>query len=568
MKVGPLLLASACVTACSQPQDAAPRLEAAAQPTGARPWLVDVTEECGIDFRHEAGARGEFLLPEIMGSGAALFDADGDGDLDAYLVNGRPDLDVSDRAVTNRLYRQEADGRFVDRTPESGLGDPGYGMGVAVGDVDNDGAPDVYVSNYGLDRLYRNRGDGTFEDVTQSAGVQVDGWSASAVFFDYDRDGHLDIYVTRYVRYEPSKTCQDAAGRLDYCTPQTFSKATDVLLHNEGDGTFEDVSAAAGILAVAGPGLGVVAEDFDDDGWPDVFVANDGAANYLWINGGDGTFREEAVVRGVAYNVGGRAEAGMGVACADFDDNGRYDLFLTHLDTETNTLYLNGGAARGFDDATAVSGVAPPGAAATGFGVAAFDLELDGDLDLAVVNGKVTKGQPHPRSSVGPPWELFAQPKHMLVNGGGGRFSIAGAEVAPFAQRVEVSRGLAVGDVDNDGDIDLLVNSAGSGARLFRNDAPRAGAWLSVRAVDPRQRRDAIGARVTLVAGTQRRSRSISSGFSYLSSSPAVAHFGVAAGVVPQELEVRWPDGSLEWFGVDGLDRSMTVVRGAGRRGA
>ena len=498
------------------------------------PWLVDVTAEVGLDFRHEAGAAGRFLLPEIMGSGVALLDADGDGALDIYFVNGR-----KGDGDTNRFYRQQPDGRFADATAGSGLGDNGYGMGVAVGDIDNDGDPDLYLTNHGPDRLYRNRGDGTFEEITAAAGIEVDGWSASATFFDYDLDGLLDLYVTRYVDDDAGKSCMDRAGRPDYCQPQVFPALTDVLLHNEGGGRFADVSAAAGILGSKGPGLGVVADDFDGDGLPDLFVANDGAANLLWLNRGDGRFDERAVDWGAAYNLAGRPEAGMGIACADFDDNGLPDLFLTHLASETHTLYLNQGPPAGFTDATGQSGMAAPSRGATGFGTAALDLELDGDLDLVVANGRVTRGRPHARSSVPAPWNLFAEPNQVFLNSGKGLFASALAEVAPFVSVVEVSRGLAIGDVDRDGDVDILTSNTGTAARLYRNDAPRAGSWLHVRAVDPRYGRDAIGARVTLVTGATRRMVTIRSGFSYLSSSPPVAYFGIPTGVTAERIEVR-----------------------------
>jgi len=356
----------------------------------------------------------------------------------------------------------------------------------------------------------------------------------------------------------------DATGRADYCQPQVFQAARDVLLHNDGNGHFTDLSARAAILAAAAPGLGVVADDFDDDGWVDVFVANDGAANFLWINKGDGTFREDAVVRGVAYNLAGRAEAGMGVACADFNDDGRPDLFLTHLFGETNTLYLNRGKA-GFEDMTGTSGIAAPSLGMTGFGAVPLDLELDGDLDLIVANGRVTRGAGRAEGNVESPWDVYAERNQVFLNDGSGRFGLAKAETAAFTAPEAVSRGLAVGDIDGDGDPDLLLSNTGSAARVYRNDAPRSGSWLTVAARDPRYRRDAIGARVTLVTGAVRWTRTISRGFSYLTSSPPLAYFNVPSGVVPDELHVRWPDGGEETFAVEGVDRRLTLVRGEGR---
>jgi hypothetical protein len=488
-----------------------------------------------------------------MGGGAALFDCDGDGDLDIYLTNG---------GSPNRLYRQEPGGRFVDATADTGLGDSGYGMGVAIGDVDNDGDPDVYLTNYGPDRLYENRGDGTFVDVTEDAGVRVDGWSSSAVFFDFDRDGYLDLFVARYVRYDARKRCTDSAGRPDYCKPQLFSPTPDVLLHNNGDGTFRDVSETAGIRSAVGPGLGVLAEDLDDDGWPDLYVANDGAANHLWINTHAGSFREDALLSGAAYNLEGRPEAGMGVVAADLDQDLDLDLYVTHLDGESNTLYRNRGLQRGFDDGSGAAGLATASMADTGFGTAAVDMELDGDLDLVVVNGRVTRGKPQAGATSRPPWNEFAEPNRLLLNRGDGRFEPAFA----WAASPEISRGLAVGDVDSDGDLDLLVSNAHGPARLFRNEAPRVGQWLTVRAVDPGLGRLAIGARISLLAGESRMMRTVGRGGSYLSSSDPRAHFGVPEGSKPRSLEVRWPDGTSESFPVGELNQEITVVRGSGGR--
>ena len=532
-------------------------------------WLTEITSESGLDFVHESGATGALHLPEIVGGGIALWDFDNDGDLDVYLVNGNRTLPGGGCAEspTNRLYRQEDDGRFTDVTAESGLGDGGYGMGVAIGDIDNDGLKDVYVSNYGPDRLYRNRGDGTFEDITEAAGIDVDGWSCSVAFFDYDRDGFLDLYVTQYVAYDPRKRCFDRAGRLDYCGPMDSPPVSDVLLHNNGNPAapgFTDVSAKAGLTSTAAAGLGVVCEDLDDDGWPDVYVANDAYPNHLWLNQHDGTFRDAAVVMGAAYNLHGQPEAGMGVLAADLDNDTAPDLFVTHLRIETNTHYRNLGGGAGFADVTGETGLGASSMVFTGFGTAALDIDLDGDLDLVVASGRVNRLDPLPGASVEPPWDLLAEPNLFYLNGGRGRFELLDGPVASFCSPIEITRGLAVGDVDSDGDLDLLITNIHGPARLYRNDAPRRGHWLVVSAIDPRLRRDAIGARITVVSGGRRLVRTIASTSSYLSSCDPRAHFGLGSVDRVDRIEVRWPDGRQEQFRGTEVDRRVRLLRGAG----
>ena len=528
--------------------------------------FVEITDAVGLDFVHDAGASGRYLHPEIMAPGCAFLDYDGDGDLDIYLVQaGRAVTETSGAGAPNRLYRQEADGRFVDVTAASGLGDTGYGMGVAVGDIDNDGLPDVFVTNFGPDRLYRNEGNGHFRDITSGSGITGDHWSASATFCDVDADGLLDLYVTHYVAYDAKRVCRGLDGKPDYCSPQVFPGVSDSLYRNLGNGKFEDISVASRIGSVAMPGLGVVCADWNDDGRVDFFVANDGQANQLWINDGKGKFTEDAFFQGLALNSFGRAEAGMGLAVGDVDADGDLDLFLTHLRDETNTLYLNQGEA-GFVDASAGAGLGAPSLRMTGFGTAFFDLEHDGDVDLVVVNGRVGRFAPLPGATLGPVWSPFGEPNVILLNDGGGRFLDVSSRAGSFSSRVEISRGLAVGDVDGDGDLDLLVAQTQGKARLFRNDAPKVGHWLQVRAMEPSLRRDAYGATVVVLSGGRRYVRVIQPGYSYQSSNDPRVHFGLPGTGEIEEISVRWPDGSWERFAGGKPDRSRVLRRGEGRK--
>jgi len=521
-------------------------------PPGAAPWLLDVTEQVGLDFIYASGATGILHLPEVMGGGVAFIDYDGDGDLDIYLTNAN---------APNSLFRND-DGRFTDATADSGLGDTGHGMGVAVGDHDNDGDSDLYLTNFGDDRLYRND-DGRFVDVTADSGIVAPGWSASAVWCDYDRDGLLDLYVAGYVDYQEDTRCHDSASRPTYCGPLEFPPISDQLFHNLGQGRFRDVSRAAGIDQVRAAGLGVVCEDLNGDGRPDFYVANDAYANQLWLNRGDGTFIDRGVLLGAAFNVHGQPEAGMGVVAADFDNDLRPDLFVTHLAAETNTYYRNLGEGSGFIDATGQVGLAASSMALTGFGAVAFDIELDGDLDLAIGNGRVKRADPRQDSWVAEPWSWFAEPNLFYFNAGGSLFRAAALEAAPFIEAVEITRGLALGDYDADGDQDLLVGNIEGPARLYRNDAPREGHWLVLRLSDPQGNREAIGAVVTVDTGNSRQRRTVTRGNSYMSSGDTALHLGVgpAASV---EVTVEWPDGSLEKFERVEVDGTRELNRGNG----
>lgn len=538
------------------------------------PLFTDVTDIAGLDFVHTPGDLERYFFPSIMGGGCALLDFDRDGLLDIYLVNGNdtpnglPAADGSPEPPVNRLYRQTDGGRLLDVTDSSGLGDPGYGMGVAVGDVNNDGYPDVYITNFGPDRLYLNQKDGTFLDVTETAGIGNVLWSASASFLDYDRDGRLDLYVTNYVDYYAERNCPDPDGRPDFCGPQVFFETADKLFRNvTGDQSasagvrFQDVSRSAGIASRSGAGLGIVCADFDGDTWCDIYVANDRTANLLWINQRDGTFVDEAVLRGAAYDPQGRAQAGMGIALADVNADALPDLYVTHLEGESNALYLS--QQRGlFAESSAAAGLLVPTFPYTGFGTAFLDINHDAALDIVVANGRVKRSA---RSSAGPAWSDYAENNLIFLGEAGGRFAAWASERESFTATPGIWRGLAVGDVDRDGDLDLLVTSIAGQARLSRNDAPKSGGWLAVRAIDPhRGGRDACGAVVTVMAGDARWTRTIQPGFSYLSSSEPVAHFGTGPVERCDLIDVLWPDGTAETFPGGPVNQVRILEQGAG----
>jgi hypothetical protein len=524
------------------------------------PWF----ESVGLDFIHDAGAPSNaYFLPQIIGSGAALFDYDGDGLLDIYLVQNAGPGSKS----TNRLFHQERDHRFTDVSKGSGLDVDGFNMGVAIGDVDNDGRPDVLLTEYGRIRLFANNGDGTFRDVSRQFALDSPQWATSAGFVDYDRDGWLDLVVVNYVDYDPSHVCGSGPG--GYCHPSSFPGSVTRLYHNVGGRTFVDVTVASGLARGPGRGLGVVAADFDGDGWADIFVANDAQANRLWINQKDGKFRDEAAQRGLAYNALGQPQGNMGVAIGELDGSGRFALFVTHLTEETNTLWQQ--QPRGlFQDVTAAAGLAGSRWRGTGFGTVLADFDNDGALDLAVVNGRVSRVKgprdPNVASELDRFWADYAERNQLFAGDGKGSFRDISPLQPAFCGRAAVSRGLAVGDVDNDGGLDLLVTEIAGPARLHRNIAPARGHWLIVRAVDPRWKRDAYGAEITITAGGRVRRGWINPGSSYLSSNDPRAHFGLGVAAHVESIEVLWPDGVREQFGSRKADQILELRRGEGSK--
>jgi hypothetical protein len=530
------------------------------------PWFADVTDEVGLDFTHDPGPiDGKYFMPQTVGSGAALFDFDGDGLLDIYLLNnggpeGRP----------NQLYKQKADGTFINVSKGSGLDFSGHCMGVAIGDVNNDGKPDVLVTLYGGVKLFLNKGDGTFQDVTKESGLENPAWGASAAFFDYDRDGWLDLVIINYVDYHDSWRCTTPGGAGDYCAPKTFAGRVSCLWHNSGKDTkgasvrFEDMTLKSGLGKIPGPGLGVLCADFDGDGWPDIFVANDAQPNRLWMNQHDGTFKEEARERNVAYDGQGTAQAGMGIAYGDVDGDGFQDVFVTHLTGETNTLWKQG--PRGlFRDRTGEAKLASPHWRGTGFGTVLADFDHDGSLDLAVVNGRVARSSTSANPDLGPHWGFYAERNQLFANDGTGKFREITLDNPAFCGSANVARGLAWGDVNNDGAVDFLITTAGGRARLFRNIVPERGHWLMIRALDPALHRDAYGAEIIIRAGNKSWARLVTPAGSYMSSSDVRTHFGLGSTEKVDSIEIHWPDGARESFPATAIDQVLVLRKGEGQ---
>ncbi|MBI1875363.1 MAG: CRTAC1 family protein [Acidobacteria bacterium] len=524
-------------------------------PASAAPWFEEVAERSGIRWTHRSGHEQRHLLPEIMGGGAALFDMDGDGDLDLYLVQSGSVTSPSPKQPGNRLFRNRGDGTFDDVTEGSGTEVAGYGMGAAAGDYDNDGDVDLFVTNLGADVLLRNDGVGHFTDVTQAAGISESGWSTSAAFLDYDADGDLDLFVLHYINWSPASelSCFSLTGLPDYCSPKNYdAPLADTLFRNSGHGTFTDVSAEAGLHAAFGNGLGLVAADLNRDGRPDVFVANDGMPNQLWMNMGRGRFRDEAMTAGVAVDQDGLAKAGMGVHAIDLDGDGDLDLLVVNLDGESDSFFRNQGSY--FTDDTVAVGLRTASRRFTRFGAGLVDFNNDGLLDLFEATGRV--GLQAERFSSDP----YAEPSLLFRGVPAGRFEEAIPRGGTLGPLIATSRAAAFGDLDQDGGVDIVVVNREASPFVLRNVVKNRGHWIGFRVVDAHGR-DAYGATIDLIAGERRITREVGAAYSYLASNDPRVHVGLGPETSVREVRVRWPDGRVDRFGEFAADRYVTLRR-------
>jgi hypothetical protein len=527
------------------------------------PRFVDVARQAGVVFRHTNGASAEKHLAETMGSGGLFFDYDSDGWLDIFLVDGGSFASPAvARQARHRLFRNRGNGTYVDVSDRSGIAHRGYGMGACAGDVDGDRRPDLYVTAVGPNTLYRNRGDGVFDDVTAEARVGDPKFGASCAFADFDRDGDLDLWVVNYVATDPARSpyCGDARRRLRYyCHPLNFEPLPSVVYRNDGRGRFTDVSASAGVGRLRSNGLGVVVADYDGDGWPDVFVANDTMPNFLFRNTGTLRFEETGLASGVALAADGSARAGMGIDAGDYDGDGRLDLVITNLDFEMHSLHR--GLERGlFAYTTLDSGVGYPTLPFVGFGVAFLDYDNDTRLDIAIANGHILDNAPQYR-----PGSTYQQRKLLFRNTTGRRFAEVGRSSGTAFAAERVGRGLATGDIDNDGDLDLLVTNNGQDAELLRNDGGGARAHtLSLRLRGAGGNWEAIGARVLVSAGGHTQRRDVTAGSSYLSQSDLRLHIGLGDATQADRIDVRWPSGTVETLTAVPADGRLTIEEGRG----
>jgi enediyne biosynthesis protein E4 len=504
--------------------------------------LVDVTAGAGLQFRHNSGAYGGKLLPETLGAGCAFLDYDGDGWQDILLINGTDWPGHKRERSTLKLYRNNRNGTFSDVTRPAGLDIEMYGMGVAVGDYDNDGYPDILVTCVGQNVLFKNTGKGTFRDVTKASGLGGrQAFSTSALWFDFDHDGLLDLFVCNYVKWSPEHDvfCSLDGKNKSYCTPEAYRGETCWLFHNLGNGKFEDVTPTSGIFDSSSKSLGVALLDYDQDGWPDLLVANDTQPNKLYRNQRNGTFKDFAVDAGIAFSAEGKARAGMGVDVADFNNSGTPGVAITNFDNEMVGLYRASGVGN-YVDVAAQSGVGLASKDKLGFGCAFLDADLDGALDLAVVNGHIDDTVRNVRG-VG-----YAQPPQLFLNDGQARFHDVAAEVGGGFAQPKVGRGLACGDFDRDGDLDLLITTNNGPAYLYRNDQLSGNKSVRIRLIGTKSNRDAIGARVRIFHGDTSQMRMVKGGSSYLSQSELPLTIGLGKRDRIDRLVIDWPNGSTE----------------------
>jgi len=534
-------------------------------PRQAKPALFEEVpaSKSQIFWQHVNGRSPEYYLPETTGAGCAFFDYDNDGWMDIYLVNsGKCDFFTPDVPLRNALYHNNRDGTFTDVTEKAGVGGGGYGMGAAVGDYNADGFPDLYVTQYGRSILYRNNGDGTFTDITEAAGVAAPGWATSAVWFDYDNDGKLDLFVCRFADFDKSKHVfcgNERTGKRYNCSPRTYPSSRSWLFHNNGDGTFKDVSAESGIAKSLGKAWGVVATDINNDGLMDLFVANDTVQNFLFLNHGHGKFTDIALDAGVAFSQDGRERGGMGVDSADFDQDGWQDLFVTNVDQEMYSIYRNGHDLT-FEDLAGPMGLGKRTLLMSGWGVKFFDYDNDGNLDLFIANGHPDDKIEEHSSHV-----LYKEPL-LLYHNNGKTLENVSRDAGPIFTEDFAARGMAVGDFDNDGAVDVLVAVNGGAPVLLQNRAAWGNHWLGVRLIGKKANPDAIGAKITWQAGDLKRSRLKTGGGSFLSAHDPREVLGIGARTKIDRLEIRWPQpsGRVDVFTDQPIDRYITIVEGSG----